>query len=149
MYEGGIRTPMLVKWPGMIQEGSRTDHVSAFWDLMPTLAEITGAEIPENIDGISFLPALTGKGKQKEHDYLFWEFHEQGGKMAVRMDNWKAVKLNINKSPRGEIELYDLSADISETRNISSSNPEIVRKIEEIMKEAHNPSESFAFEFEK
>ena len=149
MYEGGIRTPMLVKWPGMIQEGSRTDHVSAFWDLMPTLAEITDAEIPENIDGISFLPALTGKGKQKEHDYLFWEFHEQGGKMAVRMDNWKAVKLNINKSPRGEIELYDLSADISETRNISSSNPEIVRKIEERMKEAHNPSESFAFEFEK
>ena len=149
MYEGGIRTSMVVKWPGMIQEGSRTDHVSAFWDLMPTLAEITGAEIPENIDGISFLPALTGKGKQKEHDYLFWEFHEQGGKMAVRMDNWKAVKLNINKSPRGEIELYDLSADISETRNISSSNPEIVRKIEEIMKEAHNPSESFAFEFEK
>jgi len=149
MYEGGIRTPMLVKWPGMIQEGSRTDHVSAFWDLMPTLAEITDAEIPENIDGISFLPALTGKGKQKEHDYLFWEFHEQGGKMAVRMGNWKAVKLNINKSPSGEIELFNLSTDIGETKNVASSNPEIVRKMEEIMKEAHNPSESFAFEFEK
>ena len=149
MYEGGIRTPMLVKWPGKIKEGSRTDHVSAFWDLMPTLAEITGAEIPENIDGISFLPTLTGKGKQKEHDYLFWEFHEQGGKMAVRMGNWKAVKLNINKAPQGEIELYDLSTDIGETRNVASSNPEIVSRMEELMKEAHNQSKDFAFEFEK
>ena len=149
MYEGGIRTPLLVKWPGKISEGSSTDHVSAFWDLMPTLAEITGAEIPENIDGISFLPTLLGKGKQQEHDYLFWEFHEQGGKMAVRMDKWKAVKLNINRTPQGNTELYDLSTDIGETKNIADSFPEIVQKMEEIMQEAHVPSSVFPFVFEE
>ena len=149
MYDGGIRTPLLVKWPGRIQEGSKTDHISAFWDIMPTLAEISGAELPVNTDGISFLPTLVGKGKQKEHEYLFWEFHEQGGKMAVRMGDWKAVKLNINKTPQGETELYDLSSDIGETKNVASSNPDIVKKMEEIMKEAHQPSENFKFEFEK
>lgn len=149
MYEGGIRTPMLVKWPDRIKEGSRTDHISAFWDIMPTLAEITGADYPENSDGISFLPTLLGKGKQKEHEYLFWEFHEQGGKMAVRMGNWKAVKLNINKTPQSAAELYDLSSDIGETKNVASSNPDIVRKMEEIMKEAHQTSENFKFTYEK
>lgn len=149
MYDGGIRTPMLVKWPGRIQEGSKTDHISAFWDIMPTFAEISGAELPDNTDGISFLPTLLGKGKQKEHEYLFWEFHEQGGKMAVRLGNWKAVKLNLNKTPQGETELYDLSSDIGETNNVASANPDIVRKMEEIMKEAHQPSENFQFEFEK
>ena len=92
---------------------------------------------------------ILGKGKQKEHEYLFWEFHEQGGKMAVRTGNWKAVKLNINKTPQGETELYDLSSDIGETENVASSNPDIVRKIEEIMKEAHQPSDNFQFSFEK
>lgn len=148
MYEGGIRTPMLIKWPGKIKEGSETNHISAFWDIMPTLANITGAEIPDNIDGISFLPTLLGKGKQKEHDYLYWEFHEQGGKMAVRMGDWKAVKLNINKNPQGETELYDLSIDIGETKNVAALNPNIVIKMEEIMKEAHTPSADFPFAFE-
>jgi len=149
LYEGGIRTPLLVKWPGKIREGSRTDHISAFWDLMPTLAELTGTEVPENIDGISFLPTLLGKGKQKEHDYLFWEFHEQGGKMAVRMGNWKAVLLNINKKQQGKTELYDLSTDISETKDLADSFPEIVEKMEEIMKKAHSPSPVFPFNFEE
>jgi arylsulfatase A len=148
MYEGGIRTPMLVRWPGKVKAGSKNDIVSAFWDLMPTFADITGAEIPVPTDGISFLPSLLGK-KQKERDYLYWEFHEQGGKMAVRMDNWKAVKLNIDKVPQGETELYDLSADIGETNNIASSRPDIVKKMEEIMKEAHTPSVDFPFLNEK
>ncbi len=148
MYEGGIRSPLLVKWPGKIKAGSKTDHVSAFWDLMPTLAEISGAEIPEKIDGISFLPTLLGKGKQKEHKYLYWEFHEQGGKMAVRMGDWKAVKLNINNSSLARTELYDLSADTGETDNLAGSHPEIVRKMEDIMKEAHEPSPIFPFAFE-
>jgi arylsulfatase A len=148
MYEGGIRTPMLVRWPGKVKAGSKNDIVSAFWDLMPTFADITGAEIPVPTDGISFLPSLLGK-KQKEHDYLYWEFHEQGGKMAVRMDNWKAVKLNIDKVPQGETELYDLSADIGETNNIASSRPDIVKKMEEVMKEAHTPSVDFPFLNEK
>ena len=147
MYEGGIRSPMLVRWPGKIKAGSENDLISAFWDIMPTFAEISGAECPEGIDGISFLPSLLGK-KQKQHEFLYWEFHEQGGKMAVRMGNWKAIKLNINKTPQGETELYDLSVDIGETNNIATSNPEIVKRMEEIMNQEHNISEVFPFVFE-
>jgi arylsulfatase A len=146
-YEGGIRTPMLVRWPGKVKAGSKSDHISAFWDILPTFADIAGAKSPENIDGISFLPTLLGK-KQKQHEYLFWEFHEQGGKMAVRMGNWKAVKLNIDKTPQGFTELYDLSKDISESNNVANANPEIVKRMEEIMKQAHTPSEVFPFAYE-
>jgi arylsulfatase A len=149
MYEGGIRTPFLVKWPGKIKPGSVSDHISAFWDLMPTLAEITGLPEPEGIDGISFLPSLLGKKGQKQHEYLYWEFHEQGGKIGVRMGNWKAVKRDVDKMPQGSLELYDLSADIGETTNVASSHQDIVRKMEEIMKQAHKPSEVFPFAFEQ
>jgi arylsulfatase A-like enzyme len=147
MYEGGIRTPMLVRWPAKVKAGTTSDHISAFWDILPTFAEISGAAAPPDIDGISFLPTLLGK-TQKQHEYLYWEFHEQGGKMAVRMDKWKAVKLNINKVPQGETELYDLSADPGETTNVASSNKDIVMKMEALMKEAHKPSEVFPFAYE-
>ena len=148
LYEGGIRTPMLVKWPGKIKAGYSSDHISAFWDVFPTFAEITGAKLPEGLDGISFLPTLLGNKTQKQHDYLYWEFHEQNGKIAVRMGNWKAVKRDIDKTPQGQIELYDLSVDKGETKDIAALNPEIVRKIEELMKQAHNPSEVFPFAYE-
>jgi arylsulfatase A len=148
MYEGGIRTPMLVRWPGIVKEGSTTDHISAFWDILPTFAEITGAKVEANIDGISFLPTLLGKQGQKEHDYLYWEFHEQGGKMGVRMGKWKGVKLNMDNDPDKAIELYDLSNDVGETNDIASSNPDVVKKIEDIMKEAHTPSQVFPYGFE-
>ena len=148
MYEGGIRTPMIVRWPGKIKENTVSDHISAFWDVMPTLAEISGAEVPSGIDGISFLPALLGK-RQKNHDYLYWEFHEQGGKAGVRMGDWKAVKLNADNGFQDSIELYDLSRDEGEKNDISSSNPEIVKKMIGIMNEAHTRSEVFPFEFEK
>ena len=148
LYEGGIRTPLIVKWPGKVKPGSVTGHVSAFWDVMPTLADIAGAQVPEGIDGISFLPELLGK-KQKKHEYLYWEFHEQGGKTAVRTGDWKAVKLNADKIPQGATELYDLSSDEGETTDLSSSNPEIVKKMEGIMKEAHTASEVFPFAYEK
>jgi len=144
MYEGGIRTAMLVKWPGKVKEGSKSDHVSAFWDILPTFADITGAKVTSDIDGISFLPELLGK-KQKQHEYLYWEFHEQGGKTAIRMGNWKAVRLNIDKPDKTVTELYDLSKDISETNNVADANPEIVKKMEELMKQAHTPSEVFPF----
>jgi arylsulfatase A len=148
LYEGGIRTPMLVMWPGKIKAGTTSYHVSAFWDIMPTLAEISGGVSPENIDGISFLPTLLGKKNQKEHEYLYWEFHEQNGKVALRMGNWKAVKCDVSKIPQGTTELYDLSTDIGETTDIASQHPEIVKKMEEIMKEAHTPSEVFPFSYE-
>lgn len=149
IYEGGIRTPLIVRWPEKIKAGTESDHISAFWDFLPTFAEITGANVPEYVDGISLLPTLLGKRKQKEHEYLYWEFHEQGGKVAVRMGNWKAVKKNVDKIPQGAIELYDLSADPGETNDVVSSHPEIVKKMEEIMKQAHKPSEIFPFSFEK
>lgn len=148
MYEGGIRTPLLVKWPGKIKAASSTNHISAFWDFMPTLADITGAEIPDGIDGISFLPALLNKKGQKEHDYLYWEFHEQGGKIGIRKGDWKAVIRDIDMTPRQPTELYDLSNDISEKNNVSSANPDIVKKMEDIMKQAHTPSDIFPFKFE-
>ena len=144
MYDGGIRTAFIVKWPGKVKPGSVSDHVSAFWDVLPTLAEISGSVIPDGVDGISFLPELTGK-KQKKHEYLYWEFHEQGGKMAVRMGDWKAVKLNVDKTPGGTVELYDLSADIGETNDLSASNPELVEKLEKLMDDAHTPSDKFPF----
>ena len=144
LYEGGIRTPMIVKWPGIIKPGTTSDHISAFWDIMPTLAEITGISAPEGIDGISFLPELLGKN-QKKHEYLYWEFHEQGGKTAVRTGNWKAIKFNSMTSSDGPVELYDLLKDTGETTNVAPSNPEIVKKMEEIMKQAHKPSEVFPF----
>jgi arylsulfatase A-like enzyme len=148
LYEGGIRTPMLIKWPGKVKSGTISDHISAFWDVMPTLAEITGAKATEDNDGISFLRTLIGKKVQKEHQYLYWEFHEQGGKIAVRAGNWKAVKRDIDSTPQGTTELYDLSKDIGETDNKASSNPEIVKKMEEIMKQAHTPSKDFPFAYE-
>jgi len=149
MYEGGIRTPLLIMWPGKIKAGSKSDHISAFWDIMPTLAEVAGMKLPENVDGISFLPTLLGKKKQVKHEYLYWEFHEQGGKIAVRMGNWKAVKRNIDMTPQGSTELYDLTSDIGETTDIASQHPEIVKRMEEIMKEAHTPSETFPFSYEQ
>jgi arylsulfatase A len=147
MYEGGIRTPMLVRWPGKVKEGSKSDHISAFWDILPTFAEIAGTVVPDNIDGISFLPTLLDKS-QKQHEYLYWEFHEQGGKVAARMGNWKAVKLDMDLTPQGETELYDLSTDVGEANNLASSNPEMVKKMEELMKQAHKPSEDFPFAYE-
>jgi arylsulfatase A-like enzyme len=144
LYEGGIRTPMLVRWPGKIKEGSISDHISAFWDVLPTLSEIAGAKVNGATDGISFLPTLMGK-EQKQHEYLYWEFHEQGGKIAVRMGKWKAVKINVDKTPQGRTELYDLSIDVGETKDVALSNPVIVVKMEEIMKKAHIASEVFPF----
>jgi arylsulfatase A-like enzyme len=147
LYEGGIRTPLLVKWPDKVRAGVVNDHISAFWDILPTFAEITGADAPEGIDGISLLPSLLGK-KQPQHDYLYWEFHEQGGKTAVRMGKWKAVRLNVNNEKPAITELYDLSVDQGETTNISASNKEIVVKLENIMIKAHKKSNEFPFKYE-
>ena len=90
LYEGGIRVPFVVRWPGQIAAGSISEHVSAFWDIFPTLTQLAGAEEPDYLDGISFVPTLTETGKQKEHEYLYWEFHERKGRVAVLMDQWKA-----------------------------------------------------------
>ena len=143
LYEGGVRVPMLVRWPDKVKAGSVTNHISAFWDVMPTCMELSGVETPKDIDGISFVPTLLGSGSQQAHDYLYWEFHEQGGKQAVRKDNWKALRLNVKKKPNGPIELYDLNNDIGEGNNIAVEHPEIVKEMSKIMKESRMPNGVF------
>jgi len=138
LYEGGIRVPLVARWPGRIKAGVVTDHVSAFWDFLPTLAELAGAEPPAGTDGVSLLPTLLGQPeKQREHEFLYWEFHEGGSKQAVRMGPWKAVRL----SPTGKLELYDLQTDPGETNNVADSHPEVVAKIEKYLTTARTESE--------
>ena len=140
LYEGGIRIPMIAWWPAHIQAGSTTDHPSAFWDVLPTFCEVAGTEIPAGIDGISFLPTLTGKGNQQKHDYLYWEFYELGGRQAILEGDWKYIKQNVRDPNKAVIqELYNLSTDPSETQNILDQHPEVVTRLEAYMMEAHHP----------
>jgi arylsulfatase A-like enzyme len=128
LYEGGIRVPMLARWPGRIKAGSVSNHVSAFWDFLPTCCELADIETPKGTDGISILPTLLGQSqKQKKHEFLYWEFHEQGKKQAVRMGDWKGVRLNVAKNPGGPIELYNLKTDIGEQKNLAMENTFILR----------------------
>jgi len=140
LHEGGIRVPMIASWPGKIEPGTTSDHISAFWDLLPTVCDISGAAIPENVDGISYLPELMGSDNQEKHSHLYWEFPASNGQQAVRMDQWKAIRKNI-KDGNLELELYNLETDIQEQVNVAGQHPEIIRKIEEIMKNEHVPAE--------
>jgi arylsulfatase A len=147
LYEGGIREPFIVRWPGKIKEGMVTDHISAQFDLMETLSEITGVKAWDN-DGISFLPTLLGKdNKQKKHDYLYFEFPEKGGQVAVRMGNWKGVKSNIKKNKKAPWEIYNLETDEKETTDVASQNPELAKKFEQILKKEHQSSHLRDWEF--
>ena len=142
LYEGGIRVPLVVRWPAKVKAGQVSDHIAAFWDLLPTCVELAGGKAPNEIDGISFAPELKGKPQQK-HEYMYWEFHEYGGKQAVRIGKWKGVRQNVRKLPDGPIELYDLDADIEEQNNIAAKHPEMVAKMAGIMKSARTDSEVF------
>jgi arylsulfatase A-like enzyme len=137
MYEGGIRVPMIVRWPARIRRGLVSDQVWAFWDFLPTAAEIAGARPPEKIDGISFLPTLMGQPQTHQHEFLYWEFHENGSKQATRTGDWKAVRL----APNVPLELYDLKTDLGEAENVADKNPEVVARIEAYLKTARTESE--------
>lgn len=145
LYEGGVRVPMIARWPNKIKANTTSDHISAFWDIMPTFAEIADIEAPKNIDGISFLPELLGE-EQKEHEYLYWEFHEQGGKKAVRKGKWKAVKLKCFNKEKTTVELYDLSVDKEEKNNIAADHPEIVKELVGVMQKEHTENPDFPFQ---
>ena len=147
MYEGGIRTPFIVSWANVITEPRITDHISAFWDFMPTICDITGAKTPDNTDGISYLPTIIGAKKQKFHSHLYWEFHEEGGKQAVRKDNWKLIKLNVNTEPY--YELYDLSSDPTERMNLARQMPKKVAELQELINTSRSENLYFKFTFEK
>ncbi len=137
LYEGGIRVPTLARWPGTAPAGAVSDHVGYFGDLLATAAELAGAQPPAGLDSISFAPTLRGEpAKQKRHDYLYWEFHERGFAQAVRMGDWKGVRLGTKKP----VELYDLKADLGEERDVAARHPNIVAKIEAILKTARADS---------
>ena len=144
LYEGGIRVPMVARWPGRIAPGSTADHLSAFWDMLPTLCDVAGVEAPNGIDGISLLPTLTGQGEQKTHDYLYWEFPSYGGQQAVRMSLWKGIRQKMHKGTL-KTELYNLKDDPGETKDVAAAHPDIVARIESIMRQARVPSPLFKF----
>ncbi len=139
LYDGGIRVPMIVRWPGRIAAGTTNDLPWAFWDFLPTACDLAAIAPPEGIDGLSVLPTLLGRdSEQARHEALYWEFHEgRGSKQAVRMGPWKGVK---NRIP-GPIELYDVTTDPSESTDVAAAHPDVVAKIESFLKTARTESE--------
>ncbi|NCB07387.1 MAG: arylsulfatase [Bacteroidia bacterium] len=145
LYEGGIRVPMIAFWEGKIVAGSTSDHISAFWDFLPTAAELAGIETPENNDGISYLPTLTGE-QQTPHDYLYWEFHEKGGRQAVRKGDWKLVRYDVFNPEKTTTELYNLANDTGEENNVAAENPKLVNELLVLMNSSRVDSEDFPFQ---
>ena len=137
VYEGGIRVPYIARWPGRIKAASTNNHISAFWDFLPTCCELIGEDPPQNIDGISMLPTLFGRDQeQRRHEYLYWELR---GQQAIRMGKWKAIRLK----PGRKIELYDLDSDIAESKDLADEHPEIVTKMAGIFRTGRTESEVF------
>ncbi|WP_150451871.1 arylsulfatase [Arenibacter lacus] len=142
VYEGGIRVPMIATWPKHIKPGSTTDHISVQYDVMATLADIAGYDKPENTDGISFLPSLLSDTNQEQHEFLYWEFPEYGGQLAIRMGDFKLVRTSL-KTPKKEptLELYNLKTDSGETINVADQHPEILKRAAQILEEEHTAPE--------
>jgi len=137
VYEGGIRIPYIARWPGRIKAGSTSNHISAFWDFLPTCCDLIGENPPRDIDGISMLPTLFGRNQdQRKHEYLYWELR---GQQAIRMGKWKALRLK----PGRKIELYDLDSDIAESKDLADRHPEIVAKMDGIFRTGRTESEVF------
>lgn len=137
LYDGGIRVPFIVRWPGEVKGGSESEHVGYFADFLPTACELAGVEVPKGLDGISFVKALRGEPDQEEHEYLYWEFYEQGSRQAVRFGEWKAIA-----EPMGSenVELYHVVQDVGEERDLAGEHPEKVKLALKYMKEAHVPA---------
>jgi arylsulfatase A-like enzyme len=142
VYEGGIRVPFIVRWPGVVEAGSVSDHVSAFWDFLPTCAELVGVDPPAGIDGLSLLPTLRGESGQAEHDYLYWEYPAAGYRRAVRRGDWKAVIPEVG-SP---LELYNLAADPTESQNLAGQEPDLAREFTQLFANARTESPHWSLE---
>jgi arylsulfatase len=147
LNEGGIRVPMIASWPKKIKAGSKTDIISSHYDVLATFCDITGDIIPLDTDGISFLSTLTNTGAQVEHEYLYWEYPEYGGQVAVRMGKWKILWKKIKKGNK-EVELFNLETDLTETTNIAASHPEIIEKFYDIIKKEHSTPEVKRFQID-
>ena len=137
LYEGGIRVPLIVRWPEKIVGGTVTNHVCGFQDVMPTLAELAATKVPD-CDGISFFPTLVGDAEhQQTHPHLYWEFSEKGGKQAVLKGKWKGVRLDWRDQPNGPLQLFDLETDPSEAKDVAAQYPEVTRTLDAIMDREH------------
>ncbi|WAC10088.1 arylsulfatase [Dyadobacter pollutisoli] len=149
VYEGGIREPFIARWPGRIKANSVSNHISVQYDLMATLAELTGQALSKT-DGISFLPELLGrKSKQKKHDFLYWEYPEKGGQLAIRMSNFKGVKTDLKHNPGNAWQIFNLKNDRNETTDIAAEHPDLAKRFDEIVKEQHVDSVVEAWRFLK
>ena len=147
LYEGGMRVPYIAYWPGTIEAGSISDLMAAGWDMMPTFVELLGEDTnwrEEAMDGLSILPTLTGKGEQRQHDFLYWEFHEENGRQAVRAGDWKLIRQNI-KNGNPTHELYNIAEDPHEDNNLANTYPDKVEELKVIMDREHIHSDIFNF----
>lgn len=143
VYEGGIRVPLIARWPGRVPEGKTSAWLGAHYDLLPTLLEAAGASVPAGLDGLSFFAELRGE-RAPEHEFLLWEFHGYGGQQAVRMGRWKGVRFGLLEGI-SSLELYDLEASEREAKNVAAENPEIVTQLLAILAREHKPSREFPF----
>lgn len=143
-FEGGFRTAQIAWWPGTVAAGARTDILTASWDLLPTACALAGAPAPKGLSGVSLVPTLTGKGRQAEHDFLFFEFHEgQTWQAIIWADRTKAIRRKINTASPLPTEIYDLAKDPTESRDIAAERPDLVRKAEQLFRQEHTPNEAF------
>lgn len=147
LYEGGVRTPFIFSWPQYIKEHRETSHISAFWDFLPTVCDIIGTEVPDDVNGISYLPAIKNEeAKQPRHEYIYFEFYEGGGKQSILKDGWKLVRLNVFKPEKQVEELYYLPDDIGEERNLIGGQRDKADELKELMKKAHKENEIFKWQ---
>lgn len=145
LYEGGMRVPFIINWNGHITPGTTNDHLSAFWDILPTFNELLGQQPTwtQTTDGVSMLPTITSNGTQPEHDYLYWEFHEEGGRQCVRKGAWVLIRQKISTTPT--LELYNVEDDLVESTELSAKYPDKVLELVTIMDSAHVNSTIFNF----
>ncbi len=140
LTEGGIRVPMIARWPEKIAAGSVSNFVGSFQDVLPTLKELSGSPTKADTTGVSFVPTLLGKGQQSQHEYLYWEFYEQGSRQSVRFGDWTAIREPMFD---GEVKLFNLSNDLAQSNNVASDNPEVVARAIGFMEEAHQPNKNW------
>lgn len=140
LTEGGIRVPMIARWPEKIAAGTVSNFVGSFQDVLPTLKELSGSPTKADTTGVSFVPTLLGKGQQSQHEYLYWEFYEQGSRQSVRFGDWTAIREPMFD---GEVKLFNLSNDLAQSNNVASDNPEVVNRAIGFMEQAHQPNKNW------
>jgi len=143
LYEGGVRVPMIVKWSHVVKAGTVANQPSAFWDVMPTLAEVAQVKTTSKIDGVSFLPTLKGKIQSKRNQPFYWEFYELGGKQAILRGDWKLIKFNVKTPKKSYFELYNIKNDLSEKNNLAASQPALVKELSKLLDKQYEVSDKF------